>query len=129
ANSTDHGAGNILLAFFGLPGPVNANRTYDRELGPEFLVAGSTKESLLNANPRAYGGDFASTHIDLSPLHIYSKVSMHAGLTVMLKKAYNLTNTQLPSIMDPQFFNMNYLAFDQQTRLWNEFVEGLPGWE
>ncbi|MCS6960949.1 MAG: DUF1501 domain-containing protein, partial [Deltaproteobacteria bacterium] len=44
ANSTDHGAGNILLAFFGLPGPVNANRTYDRELGPEFLVAGSTKE-------------------------------------------------------------------------------------
>ncbi|MCS6894498.1 MAG: DUF1501 domain-containing protein, partial [Deltaproteobacteria bacterium] len=129
ANSTDHGGGNLLLAFFGLRDPVNASRSYDKELGPEFLVAGSQKEQILNLNPRTYGANLDSTHIDLSLFHIYHKISMHAGITVMLKKAYNLTDQQLPEIMDPQFYNMNYLTYENQTRLWNEFLQGLPGWE
>ncbi|MCS6893895.1 MAG: DUF1501 domain-containing protein [Deltaproteobacteria bacterium] len=132
--STDHGWASVLLAIFGSYAPIPREQRLDRELGPEFILTSSPthRDSIRQSSARMYARDLSRLHIDLDPMHLYPKVSMHSALALILSKALSIAEGNLATffdtIMERKFYSKNYIAYENQRRLWTEFLEGIPGW-
>mgnify|MGYP001075987049 CR=1 FL=1 len=126
ALSTDHGAGNLLLAIFGLPlNSPNIDRRYDKEVGPTFTEA----NDFGNRTISDYVRDLSSVSLRVNQYHIIPKVSMLSGLFTMMNSAF--PEAQMagnPSVfMERVFYQKNHLACEQNSVcLWQEFLDGLP---
>ncbi len=135
AQSTDHGWGNILFAIFGRSTPLNDNQRLDREVGPTLSVTGSdgVAESTLNTQAYDYARYIEATHLDLDPMHIYPKVSMHSGLALLLSRALGINASRLETFldqtMDHRFYKRNFILDGDQKVLWTQFLEGIPFWD
>jgi uncharacterized protein (DUF1501 family) len=126
ALSTDHGAGNLLLAIFGLPvNSPNLNRRYDKEVGPTFTEANDFE----NRSISNYVQDLSSVSLRVNQYHIIPKVSMLSGLFTMMNATFpEAEMTSNPSyFMERVFYQKNYLRCEEgDACLWQEFLDGLP---
>jgi uncharacterized protein (DUF1501 family) len=126
ALSTDHGAGNLLLAIFGLPvNSPNLNRRYDKEVGPTFTEANGFESQTISN----YVQDLSSVSLRVNQYHIIPKVSMLSGLFTMMNATFpeaQMTNNP-SAFMERVFYQKNYLRCAENSAcLWEEFLEGLP---
>jgi len=127
ALSTDHGAGNLLLAIFGLPvDSPNLNRRYDKEVGSTFTEANDFDNRTTISQ---YVQDLSSVSLRVNQYHIIPKVSMLSGLFTMMNATFpEARMTSNPSyFMEPVFYQKNYLRCEEGSAcLWQEFLDGLP---
>jgi len=126
ALSTDHGAGNLLLAIFGLPvNSPNLNRRYDKEVGPTFTEETGFESQTISE----YVQDLSSVSLRVNRDHIIPKVSMLSGLFTMMNATFpEARMTSNPSyFMERVFYQKNYLRCEERDAcLWQEFLDGLP---
>jgi hypothetical protein len=126
ALSTDHGAGNLLLAIFGLPvNSLNLNRRYDKEVGPTFTEETGFESKTISQ----YVQDLSSVSLRVNRDHIIPKVSMLSGLFTMMNATFpEARMTSNPSdFMERVFYQKNYLRCEEgDACLWQEFLDGLP---
>jgi hypothetical protein len=126
ALSTDHGAGNLLLAIFGLPvNSPNLNRRYDKEVGPTFTEANDFENRTISN----YVRDLSSVSLRVNQYHIIPKVSMLSGLFTMMNATFpEARMTSNPSdFMERVFYQKNHLHCQRDSVcLWQEFLDGLP---
>jgi len=126
ALSTDHGAGNLLLAIFGLPvNSPNLNRRYDKEVGPTFTELPDFENKTISQ----YVQDLSSVSLRVNRDHIIPKVSMLSGLFTMMNATFpEARMTENPTyFMERVFYQKNYLRCEERSAcLWQEFLDGLP---
>jgi uncharacterized protein (DUF1501 family) len=125
-SGTDHGAGNLLLAIFGLPvNSPNLNRRYDKEVGPTFTEANDFENRTISN----YVRDLSSVSLRVNQYHIIPKVSMLSGLFTMMNATFpEARMTSNPSeFMERVFYQKNHLhCAEEDVCLWQEFLDGLP---
>ncbi|MCS6894164.1 MAG: DUF1501 domain-containing protein, partial [Deltaproteobacteria bacterium] len=132
--STDHGWGSVLMAIFGSYNPIPRNQRLDRELGPQFILtrSASERDNIRRMNSADYARELSHLHLDIDPMHLYPKISMHSALALILSKSLNVPAGNLQQffneIMLPEFYKKNYVRYSDEMRLWTEFLDGIPGW-
>ncbi|MEM4380426.1 MAG: DUF1501 domain-containing protein, partial [Thermoplasmatales archaeon] len=125
---SDHGWMSNYLILAGRTNPVD-NNVLDTEFGPHLTTTDDPNfednvDAILGRYSNDYAADLSVSHLNINVRHGYPKVSAHSAIMALLKRALNLTDSQVEAVMEPVFFEKNIFNPDHR-RLWTEVFSGL----